>query len=81
MLYGIDTWGKDVAVRYLDDLHEHFTHIARFPGIGRLKEGVPNSTRVLGCGQHMIYYQAVDQTIRILRVLHARMDATHYLDF
>lgn len=79
-LYGIATWGEAISGRYVADLYEHFTYISRFPQIGHLKEGVPNSTRVLGCGQHVIYYQHLGGTIRILRVLHARMDATHYLD-
>jgi toxin ParE1/3/4 len=80
VLHGIDLWGEAVAARYTADLYETFDHLARFPNLGRIKEGVPNDIRTLGHGQHVIYYRALEDLIVILRVLHSRMDATHYLD-
>jgi toxin ParE1/3/4 len=81
VLYGIDTWSEDAAARYAIDPYECFQHMSRFPNIGRVKEGLAGDVRVLGHGQHVIYYQIQSDAIMILRVVHARMDATHHLDF
>jgi len=80
-LYGLASRGEDIANRYAADLQDALRHIARFPGLGRVKEGEAANVRVLRHDQHVIYYEAHSDSIVILRVLHTRMDATHYLDF
>ena len=79
-LFGIRTWGEQKAAQYVAELYENFGHITRFPQLGRVKEGIPGNVRALSHGQHVMYYDVQGDSIIILRVLHARMDATSYLD-
>jgi plasmid stabilization system protein ParE len=47
-----------------------------FPELGRPRHDVGPGCRSLPVGQHVIWYRIEKGTVRILRILHARMDAT-----
>jgi toxin ParE1/3/4 len=80
LLYGINEWGADAAAEYRGRLDEVVDSIGHFPQMSPRKENVQHGIRVASAGQHKIYYLIEKSTIRIIRILHSRMDETHYLD-
>ncbi len=80
-LYGLHIWGTSVAERYHADIARVLDSLGRFPRMGRRKEGLTDEIRTIAVGQHVIYYRIDPDAVRVLRILHSRMDATHHLDF
>jgi toxin ParE1/3/4 len=79
-LYGVLTRGEESAERYQEAIDRALDRLSSFPALGRLKEGLPGEVRSVGIGQHSILYRVEHGAIRILRVLHQRMDAARHLD-
>jgi toxin ParE1/3/4 len=51
--------------------------LTQFPDLGQRKDDISPGLRARPVGQHMISYRVTDEVIRVLRVLHVRMDAEH----
>lgn len=68
------TWGEGqldlIRHRILDAL----LIIVKHPGIGRKLSGLGLPYRLYGVGAHNIVYQAQDDVIRVIRILHHRRD-------
>lgn len=76
----------DIGVRFLGATRRAFEQLSEMPGIGSPREfknprlsGV-RVWPVPGFRKHLIFYQATDEGIRVLRVLHAARDIPGLLE-
>ena len=53
--------------------------LAAGPGLGRVRDEVRKGYRSLTINHHIIFYTAEPDLIRIVRVLHVRMDPDSHL--
>jgi toxin ParE1/3/4 len=79
LAYGEENFGLTAAESYFDSFGKAFDLLARHPRIGA--EAFPGDavTRVLHHRRHRIFYEAREDGILILRVLHHAMDADRRL--
>ena len=78
--YSRKTWSEDQAVKYLRMLFTQFIQISKQPHIGRQYDAVSPGLRAFHCGRHLIFYRIqTKDTIRIVRILHERMDFHRHL--
>lgn len=70
-LYGIQTWDREQALRYVTEISAVFDSLTRFPRLGR---PVDTKVRSIPVRDHLVYYEADEQSVTILRVLHRRRD-------
>jgi toxin ParE1/3/4 len=73
-LYGFSRWGVVQADRYLDELGNRIDLLARTPDICRLRSEFTPPVRICRYTSHLIIYTATDDTLTVVRVLHARSD-------
>ena len=73
-LHTLQEWGIEQADHYLDELQARFSHLAAHPNLGRAREALRPGYFSLPVNQHIAYYTVSGTTIRIIRVLHSRMD-------
>jgi len=80
--FGTYEWGELEATRYTQQFLDAFNELTLFPHLGQavvLEHPHYRSWRV---GSHIVFYR-VDESIKeieIVRILHARMDASRHLD-
>jgi toxin ParE1/3/4 len=77
--YTRDRWDAEQADKYLDALDKAMRNLARNPELGARRDYVRKGCRVLLVHRHAIYYTVTPSAIRILRVLHGRMDPSSHL--
>lgn len=69
----IERWGAVSADAYIDRLRRDFDRLLEFPLSGSPRDYM-EGMRVCLSGSHMIFYIPDSERVRIVRVLHARMD-------
>lgn len=73
-------WGKRQRDKYLKQLDDAFTLLARQPEIGKDADDIKPGYRKFSQGSHMIFYRAhTDSKIVVIRILHSNMDAERHL--
>ncbi|MDT8321100.1 MAG: type II toxin-antitoxin system RelE/ParE family toxin [Xanthomonadales bacterium] len=77
--YTIERFGIGQARRYRDELKSCFDQLAANPKLGRRAEQLGPGLRRYEHRSHIVFYQAIDTDVLIVRVLHYRMDVTRYL--
>lgn len=68
---------EEAAIRIVKELLEKTETLINFPKMGpslSKKIGIKNKYRYLVCNQYIIFYIFEDQTISIMRILHAKRD-------
>lgn len=78
-LYSVESFGNEIAVKYLADLQQALARLADFPKLGSPALELKRGTRCLPCRQHRIFYRYERGTIRIARILHHAMDPRKWL--
>jgi toxin ParE1/3/4 len=73
-VYSYREFGEQAADNYLMALHDCFTLLAHQPDMGRSIEYVRRGYFRFEHAHHTIFYIKIQTTIRIMRVLHERMD-------
>ena len=73
-LYGIEHFGVNQAERYSEVLHARIDTIAENPSFGSDYGFVRDGLRRYESVAHAIYFQRIDGGVRVLRILHGRMD-------
>ena len=73
------TWGSAQRDRYADRIMEATHELLAHPQIGFALDDIAPGLRSRRVGQHIIYYRVVDESIRIVRILHARMSPEQHL--
>ena len=79
--YTIETWSEEQADRYFQELVLSFDYIAANPDTaGRSYEDVRSGYRGLRSRKHIIFYRILKNgKVRIIRILHERMDFARHL--
>jgi toxin ParE1/3/4 len=77
--YTILHFGLEQARVYLLGLHERFQMLAEQPTQGRTADELALGLRRFEYQSHMVFYIPKDNGIRIVRVLHQRMDVTRHV--
>jgi toxin ParE1/3/4 len=71
--YTLQTWRRDQAIRYVDDLEACCLRLADNPTLGRACDHVWPGLRRLEHGRHVLFYRIEAKGILVSRVLHQRM--------
>ena len=77
--YTILHFGLDQARVYLSGSQERFQMLAEQSTHGRKAEELAPRLRWFEYQSHMVFYMYKDNGIRMVRVLHQRMDVTRYV--
>jgi len=72
--YTAEQWGKAQLDIYHRKIDAAIEKISRNPEIGALRNDLDQPYRTLPIGVHVIVYRQHPNRIRILRILHQRMD-------
>jgi plasmid stabilization system protein ParE len=76
--HSIERWGRDVALRYLQDVRDAAKRVAADPHAARELRG---DLRILRVRSHYLIVHVNDgtSTVTVARVLHAAMDVERHL--
>ena len=69
-------WGVDQRDKYLAQLDDMFHQLANNPELGKNCDYIKRSYRKFPIASHVIYYRTSSNQIKIIRVLHKRMDVS-----
>jgi len=67
-------WGEEQRREYAERLDSAMLQLTEFPLLGSVRNEILEGLRAFVVGQHLILHQVDDQTVRVIRVLHKRMD-------
>lgn len=74
-IYGLNQWDLQQADSYHQKLMELLTFLAEHPDIGLNRNELGEFYQSYPIGSHIVFFQAYKENIKIIRVLHQRMDA------
>ena len=78
--YTVRTWSEEQAERYLRMLLGEFAVLAENPALGRPSDEIRSGLCSRHCGKHVIFYRQLGKNkIRIVRILHEKMDYPRHL--
>ena len=77
--YLLATWGERQQERCAVRIAEAIRDLPVYPELGPDRQEIAPGLRNRRVGQHIIYYRVVDESIRIVRILHARMSPEQHL--
>ena len=69
-------WGEDLRDEYARFLDEALERLIHFPNLGRVVRDSFRELRMLPVQEHVVFYVVTDTQIRVMRVLHKRMDTS-----
>ncbi len=72
--YTFSEWGKAQADKYLAEIDAGIAQLKHNPKLGRPRENLRKAYRSLRVNKHIVYYVDTPSVVRIIRVLHVRMD-------
>lgn len=77
--YSFDKWGEKQADKYLVELDMGIAKLRTNPKLGKSRDTLRPGYRSLRVNEHVIYYVLTPSVIRIVRILHVRMDPDKHL--
>ena len=77
--YSFRQYGEQQADLYLSALHDRFQQLALRQSQGRNAEDLRPGYRRSRCASYVIFFVAAPDGIRIIRVLHGKMDPVRHL--
>ena len=77
--YSFNEWGEAQADKYLAEIEARVAQLKHNPKLGKPRDNLRRGYRSLRVNQHIVYYVLTPSAIRIVRVLHARMDPDRHL--
>ena len=80
LLHTLQQWGDAQVVANEATFQEAFVTLGEHPAVGRARDGVRPGYRSFPVGQHVVFYVTRRQNVRIIRILHRRMDARRAFD-
>ena len=72
--YTEQCWGVAQKRRYLAALRERIETLRDNSGLGRIRDEVGSGYRSLFAGSHVIFYFEEERVVKVVRILHQRMD-------
>ena len=73
--YTLIEWGEGQRRLYLERLFSALAELQRWPGMAALRDDWRPGLRSFPVGRHVIYFVEHSSRLRIVRILHGRMDA------
>lgn len=80
LAYTISQWGTAQRDEYRAAIDRALETLGANPEIGKAREDLSPGLRSYQVKQHVIYYRVVGSSVRVLRVLHGKMNAARHLD-
>lgn len=77
--HSLRQWGELRTEGYMAALKQTFRTLAEFPGIGQDASDIRAGYLRMQIASHIVFYQPADAGIRIVRVLHKRMDPRRHI--
>jgi len=78
--YTLQIWGQSQAESYVRDLQSGIMAIRAHSSLGRILQYDVPSLRIYRVRDHLLIYRNLDEdTLLIIRILHARMDVPRHL--
>ncbi len=78
--YGLQQWGQDQSLRYLEKLKNKLWSLTDLPLMGVERSALVVGMLSLSVESHIVFYQVtVNHQVEIIRVLHARQDPMHVI--
>jgi len=71
--YTLRTWGEKQTEHYLHELEECCWRLAENPTLGRACDTIRPGLRRMEQGRHVLFYRAIPNGIRVVRILHQSM--------
>ena len=68
------TWGVEQQDLYADRVMSAILELLAHPQLGSVRNDLAPDLRNLRAGQHVVFYRVYESSIRIVRILHAKMD-------
>jgi len=78
--YTLEHWGTQQEELYLNSLWEKFEAIRTEPARYRLRNDLFPGCRAAAQGKHVILFRTTQDSLEIVRVLHASMDFKRHLE-
>jgi toxin ParE1/3/4 len=78
-LYSFQQFGEQQADAYLLSLDDCLCRLAETPGLGRSIEALHPGAFRFEHDSHTVFFRRIDGGIRVIRVLHRRMDPERHL--
>lgn len=72
--YTYQTWGRQQANCYLQDMYDLFLRLAENPGIGRTRHDIKSGLLSFPAKEHIVFFRIDGKKLIILRVLLASRD-------
>ncbi|MFB1486254.1 MULTISPECIES: type II toxin-antitoxin system RelE/ParE family toxin [unclassified Thiocapsa] len=77
--YSFTEWGEAQADKYLAEIVAGIARLKEHPEMGKSRDDLRAGCRSLRINQHVVFYLVTPSVIRIVRVLHRRMDPDSHL--
>jgi toxin ParE1/3/4 len=71
--YTLDKWGREQLHDYVGGLLDNMDELAANPNKGGKIPSIPKRFQRLSYRAHFIFYTAIDDELRIIRILHQRI--------
>lgn len=78
-VHSVENWGEEQAERYTLQIKVAFDLLRANAGLARSAEDVRPGLRKFTVGSHVLYMRVGDTFLRVVRILHGRMDASRHL--
>lgn len=78
--FTLDNWGRSQLDVYLSGLLDRLDEVALNRGLGRNIAKIPQQYLRVKYRSHFIFFRVVGDEVRIIRILHQRMDAARHLN-
>lgn len=79
LLYTLQTWGADQQRMYADVLDKALIRLAEDPRKGKRHPKLNAEFRYYYAGRHNIVYRVVGTELKVVRILHDKMDMTRHI--
>ena|SRR5687767_10382048 len=73
------TWGVEQQDLYGDRVMSAIHELLAYPQLGSGRNDLAPCLRNLRAGEHVVFYRVYESSIRIVRILHAKMDPGAHL--
>jgi len=78
-IYSVSTFGEDQTVAYVSQVRAALSLLLANPGLARSADDVRPGLRKFPVGSHVLYVRLDQTSLRLVRILHGRMDPRRHL--
>jgi toxin ParE1/3/4 len=78
--YGVANHGIDAAIAYIDEVKRRYRQLLDYPRSGRAEPELGPTMRSISYKPHRIYYEIIEDTIVIQRILHQAADVKEWME-